>query len=332
MQIFGSETGQTREHRFSSITSRVLLYLKLVAGHLGRYSNNFAWWYTFLMSQEWPKGATEPVIQDFKKSEITSSRIHTTTLDRPKISEVEREQTEKELKKLGELMGDSDVWWQLDGTLTASLREIKHGGDYIGAHSDIDISVLRSELPKLEQYLKEKGYGLFLISRNGDQRTFRRVGYKVFSSRSLNGVREAPYIAAMDEQGNIRIDADLVRVQVAIVDIDTDSNPSERGVNYPKSWLEGETVTVNGVPIILSHPARHLFFKIWQTRGYDEKDIDLIAEMNLLTNKDLDTLENIVLSKAADPAWWEENKHYVKDDSVLRSRLAKLRKHLTEKN
>jgi hypothetical protein len=284
------------------------------------------------MSPEWPKGPTEPLIQDLEKSEITSSRINAATPDRPEISEAEREQTEKELRALGELMGGSGLWWQLDGTLTASLRQKERGGDYIGAHSDIDISVLRSELPELEEYLKRTGYGLFLISRNGERRTFRRVSHTVFTGRSLDDTREAPYIGAIDEHGNIRTDADLVRMQVAIVDIDTDGNPSERGVSYPKDWLEGEVITLDGVPLVLSHPARHLFFKIWHTRSYDEKDIDLIADMDLLTTEDLDTLERIVLSKASDPSWLKEKKHYVKDESMLRSRLAKLRKHRTEQN
>lgn len=284
------------------------------------------------MSREWPKGPTEPIIQEFNKSEITTTRLDSKSLHRPEMSEEGQERLEQELMALGNLMGGSNLWWQLDGTLTTSLRQKELGRDYIGAHSDIDMSVLRKELPDLEKYLQERGYGLFLISRDGGKRIFRRIGHQSFAGRFLDGVRESPYIAAIDGNGNLRTDADLVRIQIAIVDVDADGIPSERGVSYPKSWLEGKAIDLNGTPIILSHPARHLFWKIWHTRGYDDSDIRLIAEMNLLTKEELDTLEKIVLSKAADAKWWEENRHFVKDEELLRSRLATLRRYQTEKN
>lgn len=276
------------------------------------------------MNPEWPKGSTEPVIQELNKSELGKT-IESTASERPAISDLEREQSDLTLAALGKLMGKSHVWWQLDGSLNLSLRKKEQGGDYIGAHADIDISVLRYELPTLETYLKEQGYGLFLQSKHGEERTFRRIGNATFSRRTLSDVRETPYIAAIDEQGNIRTDTDLVRVQVSVIDTDTDGNPTERGLQYPKEWLEGSVTNINGTPLVLSHPARHLLFKLWYMRDYDYKDIELWSEMQALSSEDLDTLENIITTTVSDPEWWEQNKNYKKDMETLQRRFATLR-------
>ncbi len=276
------------------------------------------------MNQEWPKGATEPVIQELNKSELGKA-IDSMASERPAISDLEREHMDLKLIALGKLMEKSHLWWQLDGSLNLSLRKKEQGGDYIGAHADIDISVLRDELPVLETYLKEQGYGLFLQSKHGEERTFRRIGNAKFSRRALNDVRETPYIAAMDEQGNIRTDIDLVRMQVSVIDTDADGNPTERGLQYPKKWLQGSVTNINGTPLVLSHPARHLLFKLWYMRDYDDKDVELWSEMRALSSEDLDTLENIIMTAASHPDWWEQNKNFKKDMETLQRRFATLR-------
>jgi hypothetical protein len=276
------------------------------------------------MSAEWPRGRTEPVIQDINKSELGQS-VKASVSERPKMTSLEKEHLEARLIALGQLLGNSHVWWQVDGSLVLSLRKKEKGEDYIGVHSDIDVSVRRDELPALESYLKEHGYALFLQSKEGENRSFRRIGNGNFTRRMVGDTRETPYIAAIDEHGSIRTDTELVRMQVSVIDTDAEGNPSERGLSYPKEWLEGSVTDLNGTPLPLSHPARHLLFKIWYTREYDEKDIEVWAEMHALSTQDMDTLEHIVLSAAADPEWWEQNKSFKKDIEALRHRLVYLR-------
>ena len=277
------------------------------------------------MSNEWPKGPAEPVIQERTKSELGKT-FQSDESERPVITNVEREQAEAKLAALGKLMNNSHLWWQLDGSLNLSLRHKEQGGDYIGTHSDIDISILRQELPELETYLKEHGYALFLQSKDGENRSFRRIGSAHFARRVVGNTRETPYIAAIDDQGNIRTDVDLVRIQVSVIDTDSEGNPSERGLSYPKEWLEGTTTHLNGVPLVLSHPARHLLFKIWYTREYDNKDIQLWSEMNALSSADLNTLERLLSSAAFDPEWLERNEGLKKGVAVLKERLSTLRR------
>lgn len=276
------------------------------------------------MNPELPKGPTEPVIQELTKSEL-GKNLEPTASERPAISAVERERMEAKLTALGKLMGASPVWWQLDGALTLSLRKKEQGGDYIGLHSDIDISVLRNELPALETYLKEHGYALFLQNKDGESRTLRRIGHATFSRRTLDAVRESPYIVAIDEQGNVRTDADLVRMQVSVIETDAKGNPSERGLSYPREWLHGSIASIGGTPLPLSHPARHLLFKLWYMRDYDQRDIELWSDMSALSSQDIDTLEQIIMTTASNPEWWEQNKNFKKDTDTLQRRLASLR-------
>jgi hypothetical protein len=283
------------------------------------------------MNPEWPKGPTEPVIQNVHKSKLGQD-FESARVERPLMSDSEREQTDAKLVTLSTLMNASHLWWQLDGSLNLSLRKKEQGGDYIGVHSDIDISVLRDELPNMETYLKENGYGLFLQSKEGGNRNFRRVGYAAFARRLLDDVREKPYIAAIDAEGNIRTDTTLPRIQVSIVDIDSNGNPNERGLSYPKSWLHGQTTLLHDAPLVLSHPARHLLFKLWYMRDYDEHDIELWSEMNTLSSEELDTLERIIHTTAADPDWWEENKSFVKNADAIERRIARLRMGLANKD
>ena len=114
----------------------------------------------FESQEECPR---EPLIQEFRPEEWPS-RVIEDHLDRRPPTPEEREKMDRELIDLGNLMKDSNVWWQLDGALNISLSE----GDYIGVHRDIDVSFLREDIPKLETYLKERGYGLFLFKREGE--------------------------------------------------------------------------------------------------------------------------------------------------------------------
>lgn len=276
------------------------------------------------MNHEWPKGPTEPLIQERSKSDLGKS-FQPSWSERPALTEPEREELENRLTILGTVMNGSHLWWQLDGSLTLSLRRRTQGFDYVGGHSDIDISILRKEVSELESHLKEQGYALFLQTKQEEKRIFRRVGSEHFTRKMSRDVTETPYIAAIDNAGNIRTDSDLVRMQVSIIEMDNEGNPSERGLSYPKEWLEGTTVFINGVPLELSHPARHLLFKIWYVRNYDDKDVQMWSETQALSVKDLNILEHIVRSAASDQEWLEQNESLKPGIAVLEKRLLTLR-------
>lgn len=271
-------------------------------------------------------GPTEPVLQDLSRKAFKGPKMEKSgQRERIIVTDSARERMDKEMVALGTLMNGAPVWWQLDGSLNVSLRKKAQGGDYIGEHSDVDISVMKSELAELEDYLKERGYGLFLRSKDGNMRTFRRVGHGVFKGRKLEGTWEAPYIMAMDERGEILPGVDLARIQVSIVDTDAEGNPEERDIVYPREWLTGEAVKVNGTSVMLSHPARYLLFKVLQMRDYDDKDLEELATLRTLTKEDISTVERLVFAAAKDDEWWARNPKLTKDLDRLQKRFDLLR-------
>jgi len=179
---------------------------------------------------KYSEGAFEPVHQRLHRSETGSTGgIARELTERPPITPELRERYDKEVVALGRLLNGAGAWWQLDGAMNVSLLQKEKGGDYIGMHADIDASVRRDELPRLEEYLKEKGYGLFLRTKDEEWRNWRRVGAEAFEIEK--GV--SPHFVAIDEEGVIRKDSELTKIEVSVIDFDAEGFPVANQVRYP---------------------------------------------------------------------------------------------------
>lgn len=201
--------------------------------------------------------------------------------ERPQVTPELEEAMDKEILTLGNLMKGWDSWWQLDGSLNISLQR----GEYIGTHADVDMSILESDVVHLEVYLKERGYGLFAMTKDEDKRIFRRVGAQKFVHPDRDWHLR---FGAIDENGKIRTDADLTTIDVAVTRRNARGDAlGWRDVPLPEHWLKGETIDFKGVPINLSHPARFLFNKIWFMRKYDDTDLNIFAKMGALSMEDI---------------------------------------------
>lgn len=276
---------------------------------------------------QYPEGAAEPLVQRLHRTETGSGNLDRNQEERNPITPELREKYDKQLAALGELMKDSGVWWQLDGAMNISLYQKKRGGDYIGEHADIDMSVRRDELPKLQEYLRQKGYGLFIRTKDGKYRDWRRVGSEVFKV----GRGESPHIVAIDETGVIRTDADLVKVEMAVIDVDDEGFPLANKARYPKEWLSDHLMELGGEELHLSHPARFLIWKIWMGRGYDEKDFELLARTGELKLEDIDAVER-VLEDEVQKNNLEKEKDFAEAEAFVRNRLTKMRAILGSKS
>ncbi len=231
-----------------------------------------------------------PVIQEFGKEEWPSRAFDKDLTKRPPATPELREKMDRELVSLGRLMKDSGAWWQLDGGLNISVRK----GDYIGSHVDVDISVLRADMPRLEEFLVSRGYGLFLrnLEKEFGKRVFRRVGADAFRRDEVGEWQFR--IMAINESGEIQTNVDLPSIEVAVIERDKEGRPlGWRGTVFPEKWLKGEEVEFHGANLILSHPARFLFNKIWFTRGYDDEDLKLFAETGALTLDDVNEAQGL---------------------------------------
>ncbi|MFA6382972.1 MAG: hypothetical protein WCX17_00940 [Parcubacteria group bacterium] len=193
--------------------------------------------------------------------------------------------------ELGELFKDADFKWHLDGAINISLMK----GEFIGVHKDVDISVEKAELSKLDDHLGQRGYGLFIsyLPKGSENKILRRVGAENFEVTT----DEALQIAAIDENGKLKQDRELNFIDVHIIKRNEDGvqlSKHGNGVGLPQRWSESQTTEFKSEKINLAHPAEIAYFKLWQERNYDLTDLHKLAESGKLTNEDISEVENII--------------------------------------
>lgn len=105
-------------------------------------------------------------------------------IERRLCTKKEKEDLDKSIEQLGNLFADADFYWQLDGALNISL----YRGEYIGVHKDIDLSIDFRDLEKIEPFLNQKGFGLFLSSgsRPEKKRVFERIDARRLQNNICN--------------------------------------------------------------------------------------------------------------------------------------------------
>ena len=184
----------------------------------------------------------------------------------------QKEDMDRRLAELADAFEGSDINWHMDGALNVSLMN----GGYIGNHKDVDLSIEKNELAKLEAQLLKKGFGLFL-SRTEDKtknKVMRRAGHADFADSDT----EHMLIAAIDENGQIRRDKSLNFVDTHIVERNADGQAlGNSGVVIPDKWTKPYPVEFQGKSINLSHPGKVLYYKLHQGRGYDTTDIQRLV-------------------------------------------------------
>jgi len=215
--------------------------------------------------------------------------------ERPQPTPEQKEEMNREIIGTGKLMNESGCWWQLDGGFNVSLLK----GEYVGVHVDVDISVERRDLPKIEKYLLEKGFGLFKVNKKkGPKKKLWRVGAEDFKYEEGWNLRFIP----IDEDGRHRVDPNIRSIEVAVIERDERGKYSGwRGTPLPEKWLNWKKIDFHGVPIPLSHPAKFFFYKMWFTRGskeddkggYDDRDIGEYLKLNVLTEEDLRDIQRV---------------------------------------
>ncbi len=250
-------------------------------------------------SQERPKpeaeqASLESVREQFRHQERPAF-FDETVLDQDKGDErraptdAEREQMNRDMKKLGNIFEGSDVRWQLDGALNISLMK----GEYIGVHKDVDLTIDPDDLENLEQQLFSKGYGLFLSSEHEDPK--KRKMEWVASDEFKEAPEEHLMIAAVDEQGKIREGESLNFLDVHLIKRDEQGKPlGFGGVPLPEKWYEPQPTTFQEEEINLSHPAKVAYFKLHGKRGFDQTDLRVLAETSKLTMDDVSEIENVL--------------------------------------
>lgn len=210
--------------------------------------------------------------------------------ERKPITPEQENELNHRLEELGEVFKNSNLNWHLDGALNISLM---NGGKYIGYHKDVDISVEKEELAKLEAHLLKNGYGLFLSITESKEKNkvMRRVGYENFHDSEM----EHMMIAAIDEKGKIHMDKFLNFVDVHVAERNAERQLlGKAGVVLPEKWAKPYPIELQGQQINLSHPGKVLYYKLHEERNYDTTDIQRLIETGKITFKDMDEVNNIL--------------------------------------
>ncbi len=209
----------------------------------------------------------------------------TPDLDRKPPTPEQRERMDAELRQLGDLFAGSDLRWQLDGAINISLLT----GDYIGVHKDVDVSVEKDDLGKLDGVLEKNGYGLF-ISRLKDEKDWDsdRIMERVSGSRLTGDPAEHTMIAAIDDKGKLRGGQELDFVDLHVVRRDADGDPvGPFGQSLPAEWYEPTKMEFQGREINVSNPALVAYFKTREGRPYDMKDVRRLIDADKLSTADV---------------------------------------------
>ena len=210
----------------------------------------------------------------------------------------EKERWNRKLGTLGKLMAGAGVWWQLDGALNISLRNIREGGDFIGQHGDIDLSLFADELPKFKAYAEAQGYGLFYYTKDKStgQKTFVEVADK--EAKPMKGAKLR--LLALDRiAGKMRTDTDLPVAGIVPYYRDQEGQfiAQWRGLILPAKWLPGETMPFRDTALALSHPARFVLHKLFylDRAEYHQKDLErFVVEIRALSDDDFSDIREVL--------------------------------------
>lgn len=211
----------------------------------------------------------------------------------------EQEQMDLRLRELGALFEDSDIRWQLDGALNISLLR----GGYIGIHKDVDISIEADEIEKIDTHLGKKGFGLFLSKLIDSEdpkskRLMERVGGERFTQAlEQDSFIEHAMIAAVDKRGKILESEGLNFIDVHVVRRIGGNPVGRNDVQLPEKWFEPIRHEFQGTELLLSHPAKVAYFKLRETRPYDEADLKLLVETEKVTKEDVAEIRKLVLQE-----------------------------------
>lgn len=253
-----------------------------------------------MKEKELPNNSTEcqPLILKFGKDDPWPETTLPDKGDRPPMAPEEKERWNRKLGTLGKLMAGAGVWWQLDGALNISLRNIREGGDFIGQHGDIDLSLFADELPKFKAYAEAQGYGLFYYTKDKStgQKTFVEVTGK--EAKPMKGAKLR--LLALDRiAGKMRTDTDLPVAGIVPYYRDPEGHfiAQWRGLVLPTKWLRDETMPFRNTTLALSHPARFVLHKLFyrDRTEYHQKDLErFVVEMGALSDDDFKDIRGVL--------------------------------------
>ena len=242
----------------------------------------------------------------------------------------ERGRIEEALVALGALFANTSVRWLLDGGLNVSLL----AGDLVGVHQDVDISVHSNDLPKLEKWLKPRGFGLFVcdLQMAANNQEFRKVMERVNARGFLRTHADQTVLAPIDKEGRFLEREKLPFIDTHILEeVARKAYLDEPDLRFPSEWIRPVPIAFRGVTINASCAARIVYYKIYgqhgEERGVDIADAQLVAKSGKMKLSDLDALEALfsAMEVSAVAAAKRHKMRHISDHRRIMRRLKELR-------
>lgn len=257
-------------------------------------------------SKEEQRDVSDASLSTDKAEDLEAIRVQSRHQDRPAFFEetvlgkgeegyeyreptdTEREQMDRNIRKLADIFEDSGIRWLLVGSFSISVMK----GDYFRNHKDIDIAIESDDLESLEQQLFLKGYALFLSLEHEDPQKRKMTWLSASEAREASGDL---MIAAIDEQGKIRKTESLNYIDIHLTKRDEQGRPlGLYGVPLPKKWYEPQGAIFRGKNISLTHPAKEAYFKLYDGRKSAHVDLRALVEVGKLTLDDISEIGNVL--------------------------------------
>lgn len=213
-----------------------------------------------------------------------------------KPTEKDKEALNASLRELSEIFENVNFPWYLDGAMNISI----YLGDQIRQHKDIDISIFKEDLSKLNDLLEHTGFGIFIIFEEGNKQNLRLLDEEELSKLTSYHL----CIKKIDSNGIIQDHEDSLFSNVDLHVHDRDEN-GDTIINYSGSKFSKEYFKQiqhelpNNKTINLSHPAIVFYHKLYAynkiDRPYDLLDLQKLAPK--LATKDFEMLRGVMESE-----------------------------------
>ncbi len=201
----------------------------------------------------------------------------------------QKEKFEKRIERVSEIFENANFQWYLDGAPNISL----YGDKQIRGHKDLDVSIFKEDLSKLDSLLSGHGFGIFVnFEKNG-----KRLMKKVTTEELLTLEKPDLSICKVDSSGKIQKKTsdsfNFVDLHIHSKDAEGNTVISYNGAALPKEFFEPvKKVLPNGKKINLSQPAVVAYHKLHSDRPYDLTDLQRLRPN--LQEKDFGMLKEIL--------------------------------------
>ncbi len=182
----------------------------------------------------------------------------------------QKEWFKKRIERVSEIFENADFPWYLDGAPNISL----YGDKQIRHHKDLDISVFKEDLAKLEKLLAEQGFGIFVNYKEKGKNLMRKVTAKEIATLENSYLS----ICKIGPDGKIKRETEdpfnFVDLHVHSKDAEGNTVIFYNGVTLPKEFFKPiKKELPNGKKINLSQPAIVAYHKLHSNRPYDLMDL-----------------------------------------------------------